>query len=569
MFRNLKVSTKIFTLIVVSILFLGGISVINYVALNSINKSASSIYNDKLVINQMFNTILTNNTKIDSIILEQILTTDASRQEELQNEFLAIVSVNKEVWPQLEGISMSPSVSEQFKKYKELAGMSNETKAKVDELAAVNRSQEAYNLYASDLKPIRSEMVNALSSIVQLNQEDAKIANDGNQKKFNQMVLLTIIIGISAIIICSLIGFVVARSIKKPISMIQSLMSLAQKGDLRVSGEYNSKDEIGLLTHNFNEMIKGLREIIEKVTNSSLLVASTSEEIAASSEQFSRATDEVTSSIQTVSSGIDQQVESIQLANQHLSHFTNQMKQLSGGVESATSAAVSSSKSAEEGHKIVSRTIEQMGYIDKQAYETADIINKLGEKSSQVGQIVSIITDISSQTNLLALNAAIEAARAGVHGKGFAIVADEVRKLAEQTVTAAEQINQLIKEIQVDTNQAVKSMNSTSTSLTEGTALISTAEDAFSKILASVETVAVQMNDISNVITVNNENTMHLVESMNSILHAAEESSNHSQNIAASAEQHNASLTEITSATQNLSQLADDLQHSALLFKVK
>ncbi|MFD2443250.1 methyl-accepting chemotaxis protein [Bacillus sp. CGMCC 1.16607] len=298
------------------------------------------------------------------------------------------------------------------------------------------------------------------------------------------------------------------------------------------------------------------------------MVAATSEQISATSEEFSRANEEITKSIHTISSESDSQVLNIQNANDFIQQLSTQMNQISHNVGNVREYAISSSSTAEEGNAIVVKISEQMSLMDSHASETESIIHTLENKSAQIGEIVSIISSISNQTNLLALNAAIEAARAGEHGKGFAVVAEEVRKLADQTVNAAAEINDLIMEIQKDTKDAVESMNSTSLTVNEGAKLVNSAEKAFLNISQSVQQVAGQIKDISQIVAENNENTDTVTKAIQSILKSAEESSAYFQNIAGASEEHHSSVEEITTATNNLSKLADELQNSINSFRI-
>jgi methyl-accepting chemotaxis protein len=155
----------------------------------------------------------------------------------------------------------------------------------------------------------------------------------------------------------------------------------------------------------------------------------------------------------------------------------------------AAKSAEEANRLAAEGGEIVSRTIEGMNRIASSVNEAARSIETLGKKSQQIGEITKVIDDIASQTNLLALNAAIEAARAGEHGRGFAVVADEVRKLAEKTTSATSEINDMIKSIQNETGLAVDAMHSATHDVTEGSGLAGDASEALNQIMSSVNNV--------------------------------------------------------------------------------
>ncbi|MFO0492942.1 MAG: methyl-accepting chemotaxis protein, partial [bacterium] len=211
-------------------------------------------------------------------------------------------------------------------------------------------------------------------------------------------------------------------------------------------------------------------------------------------------------------------------------------------------------KDAHDGGEVVQQTVIEMKGIAQQVNESAGAVSSLGKKSEQIGQIIGVINDIADQTNLLALNAAIEAARAGEHGRGFAVVADEVRKLAERTQKATEEVAQSIREIQTETTTAVSKMQAGTTKVTAGVELAASAGSALSKITAS------------------SQNLRAMVQS---IAAAAEEQSAASGEIAKNVERINAVTRESTqgatqsaSAASQLSAQAETLQQLVGKFKI-
>jgi len=140
-----------------------------------------------------------------------------------------------------------------------------------------------------------------------------------------------------------------------------------------------------------------------------------------------------------------------------------------------------------EGQKAVADTLVAIKDISEVIHRAEDVINGLGKSSEKIGSIIEVIDDIAEQTNLLALNAAIEAARAGEHGKGFAVVADEVRKLAERTATATKEISELIKGIQGETSQAIKAIEVGTQKVEHGSKLSDEAGKAIEKIVEGIE----------------------------------------------------------------------------------
>lgn len=244
------------------------------------------------------------------------------------------------------------------------------------------------------------------------------------------------------------ISYFMMRSVQRPIRQLSSALHDLVKGtgNLRTKIDLgNDKSEIGQLAQNFNGFtacVNGLVLEIEKMAEN---LKGSADQISASAEESRRATQHQTESLKTMLDGVDQ----LSGSAQNIAESSNQ----------ATSAAEKAGQVAEEGDKAVHETIEGMGRIDSTVSQGARSVSDLGERSKQIGQIISVINDIADQTNLLALNAAIEAARAGEHGRGFAVVADEVRKLAERTTSATKEVSDSIGQIQAMTADSVNSIN--------------------------------------------------------------------------------------------------------------
>jgi methyl-accepting chemotaxis protein len=163
----------------------------------------------------------------------------------------------------------------------------------------------------------------------------------------------------------------------------------------------------------------------------------------------------------------------------------------------AAEGAQRASQSANNGAEVVERTVAVMGQIAAKVQATAKTVESLGERSDQIGAIIGTIEDIADQTNLLALNAAIEAARAGEHGRGFAVVADEVRALAERTTRATKEIGEMIKAIQKETKGAVTAMEQGVQQVESGTVEAAKSGDALRDILEQINAVTMQVNQIA------------------------------------------------------------------------
>lgn len=436
-------------------------------------------------------------------------------------------------------------------------------------LASKINNTMALGVYIEKGDEIFAEMKKNLDYLVELNKNgsEAAIIKANNLNTLSNIINFTVII--IAVIIALVLSVVLTRNITLPLRELTSRVRQVADGDLSLeSVSVKNRDEIKDLAEGFNEMVAKLKSMVLNVKTTSEQVASASEELFASADQTAASTHEITASIQEMANGSESSLENTKEVARTMNEMAAGISNIAEAVNQVYDNSIHTTKEAKTGNEILEKTSHQMELINKTVQSSSGLIKELGIRSEEIGQIVQVITGIAEQTNLLALNAAIEAARAGEHGRGFAVVADEVRKLAEESKKSAEQITSLVLEIQNSTNKAVLSMNQCTNEMKAGIELVSDTKESFRKILDSAEHVSKQAQEVSAATEQMAASVEEVTTSISELETIAQNSFSITQSIAAGAEEQLASMEEISASSQSLSKLAEELQELVQKFKI-
>jgi methyl-accepting chemotaxis protein len=300
------------------------------------------------------------------------------------------------------------------------------------------------------------------------------------------------------------------------------------KGDLTQRVPQDGNDEFATLGTSFNGLVSNVQQMITQISSTSSQVAAAATQIAASAEQMNTTLRTQEQEAQQVSAAV--------------AEMTASIGEVAGKAGDAAAAAKQSGARATQGSEVVERTVSEVRTISEEVQNAATSVKELASKAEAIGQVISVINDIADQTNLLALNAAIEAARAGEHGRGFAVVADEVRKLAERTQTATAEVAKSVREIQSGTGNAVNRIESCTGRAQHGVELAGSAGTALGEIT---------------------DGSRALDTAVNAIAASAKEQASASDQVARSIERINAGAQESTQAAGQAAQAASSLSTQA------
>ena len=450
----------------------------------------------------------------------------------------------------------------------QLMSMRPPENAATDRMAMANHRNAAMDYYEEQCMPHAVSVGNEMADLqkVVLEHSDEMMKKSEDTVGTTIMMLIGVVAAVGVIMI--FVSIVVTKGVTNPLDEMINILDNLRKGDFRESHlDTDRGDEFGFMAVALRDMRTTISKLLNQTAHSAEQLAASSEELTASAHQSAQASEQVAQSVTNSASAVVEQQQQLGEAMESIDRAVVSISNLNKTTQSVSKHVGTANDEAAAGTQAVEDAVNQIISVEKIVNDSALTVDKLGERSKEIGQIVEAISGIAEQTNLLALNAAIEAARAGEHGRGFAVVSEEVRKLAEESQGAAQKIATLIGAIQNDTDDAVASMHEGSVAVKEGTKSVEDLRTSFENIGNASGQVTDRTRSMAEDIKSVSDDTNLIQTRSEKIAEKSAGVASEMESVSAASQQQSASAEEIASASSALANLAQDLQTSLQHFQ--
>ena len=555
--NNLKVGTKLMILVISLLLcsiVVGGIGIIE---MRKIDAEADMMYEyDLLALRAAkeanIQLIMSSRSLVNMIFAEP------AQLDAAQQRYAGYIQLVREELAKVKPKATSPEGEMAFKEAVDSFEAIVPLNEKILPLMGVSSPQQIFQAI-SDVRDEVNRAGDAMSALGKTMTDEAYERSLNTTKTAESAFIMICAILGAALLLGGILGVLIGKAIAPPLVSISRKAALVAGGDLGQDFAMDRKDELGALAASLDQMVANLRARIgeaeqksqeaqaakEKAEEGQRAILTAAENVEQVVDRLSAATQQLSAQVEQSSRGTDMQRERVASSATAMDEMNSTVLEVARNAGVAAEASDSSRNNAQHGQEIVLQSVEAISTVQADAMELKENMESLGKQAEDIGNIMTVISDIADQTNLLALNAAIEAARAGEAGRGFAVVADEVRKLAEKTMQATKEVGDAIHGIQSGTGQSIDAVERAVENLTSTTDLVKKSGEALDLIVNEVANTADQVRSIAT---------------------AAEEQSAASEEISKSLEEINRMADETAVAMQQSAQAVSELaQQSQML----
>ena len=558
--KNIPIGSKILSLVIVALLGMAFIGFNGYRGLSNASDDIDNMYSRKFQATKLLGNEINYMRMVQVRIVKHVLDPkDAKLKASIHD---AMDSFEKE-WPAYRDLGARvpetandiAQAEANWKKFKE--GV-----LEAERLADKGETQAAWNYYQGVEVGVTQDLLKNLTALQKIANDNADKLNEEVSSSMSSNLWFMTVVTLVCLTLLGLMSFFIIREIITSIrQMIDNCRNMGE-GDFRHKPLLGRGDELGEMDAALHEMRTKMNKLMREVHDSAQQLAAASEELTASSGQAAQVSTQVAQSATDVVGSVEKQERSVANTNNAVESLQASMEGIRQESVRVAERSGAASNHATVGSTAIDGSVAQMKEVESTVLGTAKLVDRLGNRSKEIGEIVDTISSIAEQTNLLALNASIEAARAGEQGRGFNVVAGEVAKLASESQESAKKIAELIAAIQEDTSAAVASMDAGREAVKAGVDSVEGLRATFEDINCLVQEVSDEIQAVSGSITKMTRETETITEDISQISSASTQVSGEMQAVSAATEQQSASAQEIAAASDALAVLAQKQQAS-------